>query len=507
MLGGVEARRLDAARRARRHHAGERTATGRNRDHRLRSRRCKSYSIAQDLSSSGRQEESIPHYQKAIELDQNFGRAYSGLATVLFNIGRRARGDGALEEGAEADGPDDGAREVPDARVVVRRARRQLRAGDRELREAGRARIRRIAPARAIWRSSYFQMLDFKKAMDHGRRAVELYPKNPRSRKNYAIYAMYAGDLKTAETEAATVLEQSKASIQGVSSARRRRVRSDPTSGACAGAYERHARHRRRRRVAGGPRAGRSRHVRRPMGRRREAARRTASPPTRKRTNRLARAAKLDRARRGASRAESYAAGRARRAGCDGDHPRRRDARAGGASSSSAPAAAPRRRPSRRSSASSFSAAAAPTARSSKARLRAAAGRVRRGEATRSIAQRSWRSLARPVPAGRDLHRGRRDRSAQAELDRPRSAAARRPPSSSTTCRRSAISRRCRTGWVARSEGINKASPAAAENYRKFLALRPEDARDPLAADARKRLAGAASPSRLTGAALRQRSR
>ena len=56
----------------------------------------------------------------------------------------------------------------------------------------------------------YFQMLDFKKAMDHGRRAVELYPKNPRSRQNYALYAMYAGDLKIAEAEARIVLEQSK---------------------------------------------------------------------------------------------------------------------------------------------------------------------------------------------------------------------------------------------------------------------------------------------------------
>ena len=68
----------------------------------------------------------------------------------------------------------------------------------------------RIEPGRAIWGSVYFQMLDFQKAMDHGRRAVELYPKNPRSRQNYALYAMYAGDLKTAEAEARTVLKEAK---------------------------------------------------------------------------------------------------------------------------------------------------------------------------------------------------------------------------------------------------------------------------------------------------------
>ena len=44
--------------------------------------------------------------------------------------------------------------------------------------------------------------------------------------------------------------------------------------------------------------------------------------------------------------------------------------------------------------------------------------------------------------------------------------------------------------WLGRiQEGITKGSPAAAENYRKFLVLRPEGATDPLAGDARKRLA------------------
>ena len=55
--------------------------------------------------------------------------------------------------------------------------------------------------------------------------------------------------------------------------------------------------------------------------------------------------------------------------------------------------------------------------------------------------------------------------------------------------------------WLARSqEGVNKASAVAADNYRKFIALRAEDSRDPLVADARKRLqaltAGAPVPAR-----------
>ena len=49
--------------------------------------------------------------------------------------------------------------------------------------------------------------------------------------------------------------------------------------------------------------------------------------------------------------------------------------------------------------------------------------------------------------------------------------------------------------WLGRAqEGVNKASPAAAANYKRFLSLRPDDSRDPLVADARKRLAGLSSP-------------
>ncbi len=46
--------------------------------------------------------------------------------------------------------------------------------------------------------------------------------------------------------------------------------------------------------------------------------------------------------------------------------------------------------------------------------------------------------------------------------------------------------------WLGRAqEGINKASPAAAENYKKFLSLRPEDSRDPLVARRAKAARGA----------------
>jgi serine/threonine protein kinase/tetratricopeptide (TPR) repeat protein len=167
------------------------------------------YSIAQDLSSSGKQEESIPHYRKAIELDQNFGRAYSGLATVLFNLGQRQEATELWERSLKLM-----------EHMTERERYRTLGlwfagpGGSYEKAIENFEKLVSLYPADRAGQSnlafSYFQILDFEKAMRHGRAAVDLYPKNPRARMNFAIYATYAGDLKTADAEARTVIKDSK---------------------------------------------------------------------------------------------------------------------------------------------------------------------------------------------------------------------------------------------------------------------------------------------------------
>jgi eukaryotic-like serine/threonine-protein kinase len=51
----------------------------------------KVFSLANQNSDSGRQLESIPQYQRAIELDPNFARAYTGLAGVYANLSETDR--------------------------------------------------------------------------------------------------------------------------------------------------------------------------------------------------------------------------------------------------------------------------------------------------------------------------------------------------------------------------------------------------------------------------------
>ena len=100
----------------------------------------------------------------------------------------------------------------PSARSCGRRActtsscHAQLREGDRELRDARRRlSSRRHGPREPGVR--VFERADVPKAVEEGRKAIEIYPRNTLQRTNYAMYSMYAGDFTTAIAESKTVLE------------------------------------------------------------------------------------------------------------------------------------------------------------------------------------------------------------------------------------------------------------------------------------------------------------
>jgi tetratricopeptide (TPR) repeat protein len=167
------------------------------------------YSIAQDLASAGRSDEAIAQYRKAIELDPNFGRAYSGWATELYNSGRR---DEAAEQYKKALALSD--------RMTERekyRTQGSYFLGPGASYEQAISHYEELVkryPADRAGRNNlglaYFHLLDFDKAKEQALRALEIYPSNTRFRQNYALYAMYAGDFKTAADEAEKVLTQSQ---------------------------------------------------------------------------------------------------------------------------------------------------------------------------------------------------------------------------------------------------------------------------------------------------------
>jgi len=168
------------------------------------------FSVGQNLASAGKHEQAIVEYKKAIAGDPKFGRAYASWATSAAILGRR-------EESAEA---------YKHALSLVDRMteREKLRTlGTYYLTTARNyskavenyAELVRLYPADRTGHHNlalaHFYLLDFRRALDEGRRALEIYPKNETSRTNYALYAMYAGDFATAATEARRVVEQNPA--------------------------------------------------------------------------------------------------------------------------------------------------------------------------------------------------------------------------------------------------------------------------------------------------------
>ena len=168
-----------------------------------------SYARAQELYPLGKYDEAIAEYRKAIAQDPTFGRAYTGLAVQLANLGQKEEAEKYFQMAL--------------ARVDQMSEREKHRTigvyslskGNYEKAiEEFRALVKEY-PADTAGHGNlalaYFFSGDMKRAYEQGRHGVELYPKNLLQRNNVALYAMYAGDFETAEREARAVLEQNPA--------------------------------------------------------------------------------------------------------------------------------------------------------------------------------------------------------------------------------------------------------------------------------------------------------
>jgi serine/threonine protein kinase/tetratricopeptide (TPR) repeat protein len=449
-----------------------------------------SYSIAQDLSSSGKREESIEHYRNAIRLDKDFGRAYSGLATVLFNTGHRPEATELWKQSLS----------LMD-RMTEREKYRTLGlwfSGPGASYEQAIENFEKLValyPADRAGQSNlafaYFQMLDFKKAMEHGQRSVELYPKNARSHMNYAIYAMFTGDLKIAETEARTALELGKGQYKAYLPLAAVAFASADTARMRA-AYE-------GMRGTGPLGASMAAHGLADLamyeGRWVEAEEllQAGLAADEKSKDGLARAAKL------IALAEVHLAQnrtpQAVRAAQDAMSITREDV-------TIVPAALVLVRAGRRAEAQAI---ASELGQKLQRRSRAY-GAIVEGEIARAAGRSGdAKDAFERAQKLADLWLGRfllgvtyidgaEFLSAQAELD----LALKRRGEATAVFLDDVPSFRYLAPlpyWLGRAqEGVNKASPTAGENYKKFLSLRPADSRDPLALDARKRLAGLSPP-------------
>ena len=165
------------------------------------------YAEAQDRQWAGKWEEAIPLYEQATQFDPNLGRAYAGLAATSADMGRRK-----------------------DAEKYYELAFKHIdRMSDREkYRTRGGYYLANREPRKAIDEYSsllqqfpseigaysnlalaYFYLRDMPKALEQGKHALDLEARGVLQRNNLALYAVYAADYATAETEARKVIEQS----------------------------------------------------------------------------------------------------------------------------------------------------------------------------------------------------------------------------------------------------------------------------------------------------------
>ena len=166
----------------------------------------KAYSEAQDLTNRGRYEESIALYKRAIEQDPAFGRAYSGWAVAAHYLGRPAESADLFKKAlAQIDRMTEREKYRTLGGYYLSVARNYHQAVDNYA-----ALVERY-PADLTGQNnlaiSYFSLLNFAKAREHGGRALSIYPNNVIVRANYALYAMYAGDFAAAEREAGNVIK------------------------------------------------------------------------------------------------------------------------------------------------------------------------------------------------------------------------------------------------------------------------------------------------------------
>ncbi len=162
------------------------------------------YAMAQQFQWDAKWDDAIRHYSRAVEIDPSLGRAWAGLAVVYSNEGRKDEAKTAFEKAmAHIDG------------MSEREKYRTRGAYYLVMREPGKAldefhQLVRLYPADtagiANLALAHFYRREMASALEEGRKAIEIYPKNVLQRDNVALYAMYAGDFPTAIREARTVL-------------------------------------------------------------------------------------------------------------------------------------------------------------------------------------------------------------------------------------------------------------------------------------------------------------
>ena len=166
------------------------------------------YVRAQALQIAGKYTEALPEYQRAVDLDPRFGRAYAGIAGVYANY---------FKQRDKAEASFQMAMQHLD-RMTEREKYRTLGkyyldvAGNYEKAIETYETLVKLYPADDSGHGglalAYVLSGDLPRALPQVRQALEIYPRNSLQRYNYAMYSMYAGEFATAIEQASRVRQE-----------------------------------------------------------------------------------------------------------------------------------------------------------------------------------------------------------------------------------------------------------------------------------------------------------
>jgi serine/threonine protein kinase/tetratricopeptide (TPR) repeat protein len=165
------------------------------------------YARGQDLAVQGNFEEALVAYQEAVASDPEFGRAYAGMGVVYGNLRRETEAEESYQEAfkrLDRMSERERYRTLGGYYLLVSRNYEKAIENYQTLVDLYPA----DGGAYSNLGYAYHMVRQFDRAVEAGRRSVELDSGNLIKRINYAIYATYAADFETAMSESEIVYEQ-----------------------------------------------------------------------------------------------------------------------------------------------------------------------------------------------------------------------------------------------------------------------------------------------------------
>jgi eukaryotic-like serine/threonine-protein kinase len=163
------------------------------------------YGVGEQQLSVGQMEDALKSFSKAVEIDKDFGRAYSGMAATSRNLGKWDDAEKYFKQAIEH------INRMTERERYRTRGSYYIMLGNFPKCVEEYSTLASEFPADNAGHHQlavcYSELRKLPKAVEEARRAVELYPNDALGRRNLALFLCYAGDFEACEREARAALK------------------------------------------------------------------------------------------------------------------------------------------------------------------------------------------------------------------------------------------------------------------------------------------------------------